>query len=253
MILNATCSLPSPSPLSLPSLPYDLRLGRRGSRFLDRRGGLRLGSRQRHNRQGLGRIADEPQLLGQLDVPDGQVLAHAQAGDIDLDRARDVHGQTGNLNFTLDEIEQPTFRLHPHGDARQVDRNLHGDLVRHVDAHEIRMDELAGDGVPLHFPDHHGALSVLLFSEPQREERVGPSVAVEDGQDLARLHGHGHRPPVSSVNDAGDEPLAAKPAGLVLPDGVPESSVNDDVFEHVPGFLEARMIHDGLNVRRTKS
>ena len=77
------------------------------------------------------------------DVADVNRVVHPEVADVNLDRARNLRRQTLELDLAVHEVEHAAFDLHA---ARlALDDDLHGDLdaAIHVDAQEVRVQQVA--------------------------------------------------------------------------------------------------------------
>jgi hypothetical protein len=165
-----------------------------------------------------GRLADGDRGLGidlggdtrrQGEVGNAQLRPDGQAADVDLQRGRDVGrpGLDGQREHLLVDETVPVLHLErlPDQDDGHVGRD---DLVAPDDL-EVDVGDGLGHRMTLHLTRQG---QVGGRSRLEREQLVGPGLAVERDAELAGRHGDRDRVGPVPVDHPGDLPLAAQAA-----------------------------------------
>src|ERR1019366_891716 len=142
---------------------------------------------------------------GQVEVGEAELVADVEAGDVHLDRARDVLGSGLDGQPEHDLLEQAAV-ADPFGLADQVQGNLGADRDVGADPHEVDVDQVAAGRVALNLA---GQGELVVPGETEADQRV--RAVGEDVAELTGRDGHGHRVAAEAVDDSGDLPGATEP------------------------------------------
>ena len=138
-----------------------------------------------------------------------------------------VARQTGDTHLACHVIEDTAVELHTRRLARNLDRHIDLDHLVHLNADEIRVNQVPLDGVDLVFLDHHVAPGVLL-RQAELENRVDAGFGVDDLENHLRVHDHRDRIALRPVDDRRDQSLVTQPAGGILSQALPALHIDDD-------------------------
>ncbi len=170
--------------------------------------------------------------LGDLQVAHLDALAELQGREVHVEAVRDVGGEALHLDLAHDHVHDAALVLHAVGHALEDDRHLDVDLLVHLDALEVGVDEGVGDGVDLDVL-HHDVALLLGPLHGEEQDRVRPLLRAQDLDDALGVDGDGHGLLAAAVNDAGDHPdLGGLLAGLLADHLAALDFDFDELFSH---------------------
>ncbi len=119
-------------------------------------------------------------------------------------------GRAGDDHAGVHRLDDALGLAHPYRDAGELDGHLGLDVLVEGDADEVEVDDVAPHRVPLQLAGHR---QVLLALHLQVDEGVETGLGVQDGVEVAAVHGHRAGLEAVPVYDGGHPAVAPQAAG----------------------------------------
>ena len=186
---------------------------------------------------------------GNVEVGHPHLSADGELADVRLDGGRDGGRQRVDRQREHLLLHQPVAVVHLDRLAHQGDGHVGTDDLVAAHDHEVDVGHRLSHRVALHLA---GEGEVGARPGVERQELVGPGLAVQGGPQLPGDDGDGQRVGPVAVDDAGDLPLAAQAADGTRAEGAPDLGGEYD-FGHCGSPQVARAVcADGpWGLRRT--